>query len=457
MAANISLDSSAIPATENTGRSLADTLKMITQEIILQYKEDDRPWIIGFSGGKDSTTLLQLVFYALASLPKEELHKEVHVLCNDTLVENPAVVRFIDDTLDKIRIAGERLNFPMKVVKVTPTLADSFWVNLIGKGYPSPNRFFRWCTERLKINPTNEYIKKVTDDGEAIILLGTRKAESSNRAQSMKLYERKGQRLRRHSLPGVYVFAPIANLADNDIWSYLLSVKSPWKGDNRKLFTLYRNASGGECPLVIDTSTPSCGNSRFGCWVCTVVDEDKSMEGLIETGETWMEPMLDMRDWLREIRNDATMRQTWRRDLSEGMGPFTRDARAEILKRLLTVQRETGLSLISDEELSAIQWIWHHDFHDAPVVAEIYKEVFGKEVLVVRDEIVKRRKEERDLLEQICAEEGVPPELIEQLVQIEKDKSGLMRRHGLYQDIDMALKKYLKRNPEDASVEDSST
>jgi DNA sulfur modification protein DndC len=151
------------------------------------------------------------------------------------------------------------------------------------------------------------------------------------------------------------------------------------------------------------------------------------------------------------------MREKFRRDLSDGLGPFTREARAAILRRLLTVQKETELDLISEDELSAIQWIWHHDFHDAPIVAEIYREVTGQEVLVVRDEIVKRREEERALLKKICDEEGVPAELVEQLVQIEKDKSGLMRRHGLFQDIDMALKKYLKRNPNDASVEDSST
>ncbi len=115
----------------------------IIAEIKEQYLADDTPWIVGFSGGKDSTTLLQLVFFALLELQREnvKLHKELHVLCNDTLVENPAVVRWIDDTLDKIRAAGEGYNFPIKVVKVTPVLADTFWINLIGKGYPSPNRF----------------------------------------------------------------------------------------------------------------------------------------------------------------------------------------------------------------------------------------------------------------------------------------------------------------------------
>ena len=420
-----------LTSTETTTSDIAsaDTagrFERILDEIADQYLADERVWVVGFSGGKDSTTLLQLVFYALRRLPPEKLTKEVHVLCNDTLVENPAVVRYIDDTLDKIRMGGERLGFPMKVAKVTPTLADSFWVNLIGKGYPSPNRFFRWCTERMKINPTSAYIKdQVSEHGEAIILLGTRKAESANRAHSMRQHERKGQRLRRHQLPGAFVYAPIADLSDNEIWMYLLQVENPWGSDNRKLFTLYRNASGGECPLVIDTSTPSCGNSRFGCWTCTVVDHDKSMEGLIESGEDWMEPMLRYRDWLREIRNDTTRR--------------------EMLRKLLETQQETGLTLISEEELSAIQWVWHHDFYDTPVVAEVVREVTGEESSAVRNDIVERRKEERKLLEEICAEHDIPADLVEQLVQIEKDKSGLMRRHGLFQDIDMALRRYLKR------------
>lgn len=431
----------------------------IISEIKDQYLEDDIPWIVGFSGGKDSTTLLQLVFIALRELQAENipLHKELHVLCNDTLVENPAVARWIDDTLSKIRVAGEEYGFPIKVAKVTPILSDTFWINLIGKGYPSPNRFFRWCTERMKINPTNKYIKDTLGEhGEAIILLGTRKAESSNRKASMERYERKNQRLRKHSLVGVQVFAPIAELSDAHVWTYLLQVQSPWRGDNRKLFTLYRNASGGECPLVIDTSTPSCGNSRFGCWTCTVVDEDKSMEGLIDTGETWMEPLLEMRDWLKKIRDDESMRQGFRRNLQDGLGPFTKESRVKVLRRLLEVQKEIEIQLITSEELSGIQWIWYHDFHDAPSVTKIYYEVFGEEFIMNKD-INERRAKDRQLLEEICSEQDVPVELVEQLLQIEKDKSGLMRRHNLFTDIDIALKTYLKRQEQQASQNDSPT
>lgn len=72
-------------------------VESITKEIIQQYKEDDKPWIIGFSGGKDSTTLLQLVFYALQQLPKEDLHKEIHVLCKDLISEDDLKQKTSDD------------------------------------------------------------------------------------------------------------------------------------------------------------------------------------------------------------------------------------------------------------------------------------------------------------------------------------------------------------------------
>ena len=68
----------------------------------------------------------------------------------------------------------------------------------------------------------------------------------------------------------------------NDVWEYLMAVPSPWAGRNDAIVTMYRNAQSGECPLVIDKSTPSCGGGRFGCWTCTVVQKDRSMEAMID-------------------------------------------------------------------------------------------------------------------------------------------------------------------------------
>lgn len=214
----------------------------LENEIIDQYLYDEnptRPWIIGFSGGKDSTMLLQTVWNALIKIEPTLWTRRIYVVCNDTLVENPRIVKFISKTLKKVQKAANEQDFPLTVHETTPKLDDSFWVRLIGLGYPAPNKFYRWCTERLKIDPTTRFIKEtINEKGEAIILLGTRSDESSNRATSIKRHEIKGQRLRKHLLPNAYVYAPIKDITTNELWQYLNQVPPPWGGNHKELVTL---------------------------------------------------------------------------------------------------------------------------------------------------------------------------------------------------------------------------
>jgi DNA sulfur modification protein DndC len=296
---------------------MALNVDYIENEIIDQYLFDEnptRPWIIGFSGGKDSTMLLQIVWNALKRIDPILLTRKIYVVCNDTLVENPRIVKFINTTLRKIQEAANLQQIPLFVQQTTPRLDDTFWVRLIGLGYPAPNKFYRWCTDRMKITPTTRLIvEKIAENGAAIILLGTRSAESSTRAASMKKHEIKGQRLRKHQLPNAYVYAPIKDVSTNNLWQYLNQVPPPWGGNHKELVTLYRNASSGDCPLVIDSTTPSCGNSRFGCWACTVVQKDRSMEGLIDNGEEWMLPLAEIRNFLVETRDNPEIYREKRR------------------------------------------------------------------------------------------------------------------------------------------------
>ena len=186
---------------------------------------------------------------------------------------------------------------PFQAHIVTPKTDNTFWVNLIGKGYPAPSTRFRWCTDRMKIQPANQFIfDKISEHGEVILILGVRRGESTTRDQVLKLHQQEDSLLSRHtSLLNAFVYTPIVDFSVNDVWFYLLQVPSPWGGNNRELFALYRNSNAGECPLVIDETTPSCGNSRFGCWTCTVVTKDKSMEAMIDKGEDWMLPLLEFR------------------------------------------------------------------------------------------------------------------------------------------------------------------
>lgn len=430
---------------------MALDIKYIEQEIIDQYIHDDntgRPWIIGFSGGKDSTMLLQMVWNALRKIKDVAWTRDIYIVCNDTLVENPMIVRYVDKTLKSIEKAAVKEGLPFKVIQTFPRLEDTFWVNLIGKGYPAPNNIFRWCTERLKINPTTRFIlDQVSEKGEAIILLGTRSDESSSRAKSIKKHERTGSRLRKHLLPNAYVYAPIKDVTTDELWQYLLQNPSPWAGTNRNLVTLYKNATGGDCPLVIDTTTPSCGNSRFGCWVCTVVKKDKSMEALIDNGEEWMEPLMDFRDLLAESRDRLDWRETTRRNGQKGPGPYKPEIRAKFLEKLLLAQKEIQqehkeLEFITHQELVAIQITWYRDGIFTNKVSDIYNTINQTQIDMSKHD--EKFKQEEDLLKKTCKESD-DFALIQELLMLQKRKTLMLRKKGLQSDIENRLEEFISK------------
>lgn len=356
----------AEPLAEEQERDLAGKIRAIRADVRDEYLQThEKPWIIGFSGGKDSTLLLHLVIEALLELPPSKRTRPVHVLSNDTQVESPVVQAFVDRTLDRLRAAVPGLGVPLIVQKTTPALEGSFWVNLIGRGYPAPNRLFRWCTDRMKIRPTTEYIRaQASAAGEVILLLGVRRLESSARAKVMKRYDN-GTRLNPHNnVRGCLVYRPIVELTTDEVWITLLQLRPPWGGSHRDLATLYRNAGGGECPFVVDQDdAPSCGtsSSRFGCWTCTVVEKDKSLLGFIDNGFEHLEPLVLYRDWLQEFSRDMANRMLERRNGAEGKGPFTMEARRILLSRLRETEVEVGLPLISDVEVERIEQIWRDD------------------------------------------------------------------------------------------------
>lgn len=349
----------------------AQAFQHIRAELLDEYRQPHPyPWIIGYSGGKDSTLVAHLVFEMLMALPPSERRRQVHIVANDTLVESPLVVQHIIDSITEIENAALAFGLPV-VTKITrPAPDQSFWVNLIGRGYPSPNRSFRWCTDRMKILPTSRYIKSQADTaGQVILLLGVRRTESATRAASVGRYDN-GERLNKHNdLQGCMVFRPIVELDTDDVWEFLALNEPPWGGSHLKLIGLYREASGGECPVVTSKEdAPSCGttSSRFGCWTCTVVEKDRSLEGFVESGYAEFSPLLDFRDWLASIRNDKARRQARRRDgritITDGgvfvPGPFTLQTRSEIFERLRALEKETGQALISEEEIGLIHEIW---------------------------------------------------------------------------------------------------
>lgn len=404
------------------------------------YLGDDRPWLVGFSGGKDSTMLASLVFDSVLSLPPDQRKKPISVVCTDTRVEIPAIVDMVEGTLERMRKCSLQDDLKIDVNLLKPTIEESFWINIIGRGYPPPNRTFRWCTQRMKIDPVNLFVQqRLGHWGEAILHLGARRAESSTRAQTMA--GRKARNgLRRHpDLPRVWVSNPIEFLTTEEVWAYLLQKPNPWGGDNRSLYKLYANASSGECPIQIDTSTPSCGNSRFGCWTCTVVERDKASEGLLASGDERMEKLIEFRETLLYYRDPANGKRDNRRmNGNEGPGPLTIAARRELLQRLLALQEEIGLQLISPEELLLVQQLWKaaRDPDDGRGVARIVNKQRG----VIMSTDLNELNRLREMEEEVAREKGIDAETLRRMLAKVEEYSESHRAHGLPDDLLNILK-----------------
>ncbi|MFC4306394.1 DNA phosphorothioation system sulfurtransferase DndC [Cohnella boryungensis] len=431
-------------------------LDEVTREIQELYLEDERPWVIGYSGGKDSTAVVQLVFNALRSLSKDQpIQKKVYIISSDTLVETPLIIDYISKTLKQIEDEANKQGLPIITDKVKPLPENTFWVNLIGKGYPSPRQKFRWCTDRLKIEPANRFImEKVSEHGEVILLLGVRSSESATRAQVMNRHTMKGRLLSRHStMTNAYVYAPIRDFTTDDVWTYLLQVPSPWGSDNHELMALYQN-SNAECPLVVDKTTASCGNSRFGCWVCTVVTEDKALKGFIQNGEEWLRPLLNFRNWLVEIRDVPAHRETKRINGTVyspapgrvGLGPFTLAMRKEILSELLKRQKNIRTpegqpyELISRDELYKIQEMWTTSGDWENSVFKIYRDIFNQELTWYGSEREIMTPEQTDLLRSLCEQYEVPSEIVQRLLYLEWKNLGYSYRHGMTKELTSMLR-----------------
>lgn len=448
------------------------TIARVLSEIADLYQSDEIPWVVGYSGGKDSTATLQLVWLALSRLPEAARRKPVYVISTDTLVENPVVAAWVGRSLDQLDGAAKAAGLPITASRLTPVPSDTFWVNLIGRGYPAPRPKFRWCTERLKINPSNRFISDVVkESGEAIVVLGTRKAESQARARSMERFE--GKRVRERlspngKLPNSYVYTPVEDWTNDDVWLFLMQVKNPWGFDNKDLLTMYQGASAdGECPLVIDASTPSCGDSRFGCWVCTLVEKDRSMQAMIQNDaeKEWMTPLLELRNEL-DVRNDETGKRDDRhlRDFRRMNGtiqlhndrvvhgPYKQSAREAWLAKLLKAQRhirEHGpdnvkdIELISLAELREIRRIWvveKHEVEDS--LPRLYEEILGSPFPDGRlDDSLAFGRDEMDLLRGLCDGDDLHFELTRELLDVERQHRTMARRSGLFKALEAALRR----------------
>ena len=444
------------------------------------YLSDDIPWMIGYSGGKDSTAAVQLVWMAIEKLPQNERKKTIHVMNTDTLVESPVVSKWVEKSLDHMKEEANAKGLPFVPVRLIPDYNNTFWVNLIGRGYPFPRMKYRWCTDRLKIQPVNNFIRsKIAEHGEIILVLGTRKQESSRRNRTMTNLEKKRVRellSPNPTLANELVFSPMEDWSDDDVWAFLMQYKNPWGYSNMDLLTMYRGATAdNECPLQVDKSAPSCGKSRFGCWVCTMVEKDKSMEAMIANDQEkeWMAPLLEFRNEFgneegdRERRSFRRMKGNLQGNYGKLFhGPYKKEVREQWLRRLLEIQKDINrngsedfkdLELIRIPELRAIRRIWvneKHEFDDS--LPSIYESVMDKPFddpeWIHNDSFC---KDEWKILEEVCREmypdEELLFEMMYTMIDLENKAIGVSQRKDIVEAINDAICKTYYKNEDDAT------
>lgn len=463
------------------------------------YMADDIPWVIGYSGGKDSTATLQLVWLSLKELPKEKLKKVVHIINTDTMVESPVIEKWVGKSLKMMDDASAEIDAAVDSLfvthRLTPDYSQTFWVNFIGRGYPFPRKKLRWCTDRLKIQPVNNFVKeRIAETGEIILVLGTRKAESANRARTMAYYEAKRVRellSPNPTLANELVFSPLEDWTNNDVWVFLMQYKNPWGLSNNELQTLYMSATEDkECPMMTEKNLPSCGQSRFGCWVCTMVAKDKSMEAMIANDDekAWMTPLLEFRNRFGDENKDRHRRSFKKlKGYLQGSyeqlhhGPYLKEWREQWLREILEKQLEINLNgpeefsdyeLITISELRHIRRIWvleKHEFDDS--LPRIYEEVMGKKfedpewigseafgnmewniLGKICDEVMGQnlfeksqeasefaRKGDTSKLEQLC--DNTMMEMMTNLIDVENKAMGLGDRKDILNDLEKCIKK----------------
>ena len=420
----------------------------IKKEMELVYLHDQRPWMIGYSGGEDSTLLCQLVFEMLESLPEEKRSKPVYIVTSDTMVENPIVKAYMHRMNRAINDASNRKKLNIQAHMIYPETRQTFWSLVIGLGYPTPEPpGFRWCTERLKINPSNAFTyNTIKRDGEIVILLGVRKAESAARSRSISSREIEGKLLTPHPhIQKAYVYSPLAEIPNENVWAYLLkdNGKSAWNTDNNYLYSLYQGENLSEEDSVVGQVNKDnmkvTGNSRFGCWICTMVKEDKSLKNFIDHGATELIPLRDFRNWLVDLRSNPDARDYRRRNgnvylMSNGefgRGPFTMEARKEILRRLLQLEVDTGFDLITIDELKVIDKMWEDEGDlSRRALVEIYEKIKGKKLPWDSYKKAKYDSETIALIQDLCQKYDVPFDLISKLM-ISVDNTKFYTRYDI--------------------------
>ena len=306
---------------------------------IVEVIQEWKTLTVTFSGGKDSTALTFALLNAVKNC-KNKPHK-IWILYANTLVEPSPLLQTAKSSLNIFKDLGKKIGIPILPQILIPQLKDRFWVLLIGKGYPPPSIRFRWCSERLKIRPVRNFLKEVKEKyGEyPLVLTGVRLDEGNNRKKNLLRRLTNDKWMKYEGLKECSVYAPLLSLTTDEVWEYIKYNEKKWGINMQYLKKLYSEEFG------------SMNGFRTGCWVCTLVKRDQSLEKLAER-EPELVPLIEFRKFLLEIRDNKKLRNKVRKNGKSYLGPLNKKTRRKILKKL------EGIYKLPSEEKKLIYEMW---------------------------------------------------------------------------------------------------
>ncbi len=316
-----------------------------TLENILSQGYDH--WIITFSGGKDSTTTVIIALEAALSFAHKV--QRIDLVYSNTQVEIPVIEQYALGFLSHLKRFDRLTELPLFCHVVSPSVDESFWVCLLGKGYPPPHQQFRWCTQRLKIWPAEQALKSFAQPNKTVILTGVRFGESPNRDHRLHQSCSRGGECGQGAwleysprLQAMYL-APIVEWRECDVWDFL-NFYAPELGYPTE--QLEQGVYNGR-------------ETRFGCWMCTVLRQDRAMEKITALPQwSHLKPLLEFRKHVKEITSQLDSRVL----RSNGKpGRLTLVVRKGLLEELLELQKQMGMALISRDEEAAIRHLWQEE------------------------------------------------------------------------------------------------
>lgn len=303
------------------------------------YRNEERPFQVGYSGGKDSTLVLQLVCEVA---DKNEWKNPVFVGYNKTGLEPIGKFERINKQLERMRKVGINAGCS------EPALKNRFWCMICGRGYSTPAFSLRYCTTCLKLQPNERYFTKVAKESPSrgcLVIDGTRKEESKQRTKRLTEQGAPFGLVRLRKQLNIESLSPIADVKTAEVWEYLESVGTFfWGGTIAELKGEYQN-----------------DYARDGCWVCPFLTKEKELRFRCN------ESQIKIRNFLYAINNDVAKRRIVSNPrqearVKEGIasGRFVLEARKEIFNFIMSEQLRTGYIYIYPDEEEYIKLCWEH-------------------------------------------------------------------------------------------------